>query len=99
MRRKLLIIRRVVGSSMEPTLKDGRIVLASGILKLRERDVVVLEHSGLEKIKRISSIEGGLVFVAGDNPAKSTDSRQFGPLQSKVIIGTVIWPRRRTMKT
>lgn len=90
---RLLIIRRVVGASMEPTLTEGQVVLASGLIPLRLSTVVVLRHAGIEKIKRIDKLENGTVFVTGDNPAASTDSRHFGALPAEVVIGTVFWPR------
>ena len=83
---------------MEPTIRVGQIVLASDLMKPREGDVVILHHDGLEKIKRLQRIDNGSVYVVGDNEAASTDSRAFGALPETVIIATVVWPRRRTMK-
>ena len=83
---------------MEPTFKAGQIVLASGLAKPREGDVVIVQHDGLEKIKRLRRIDNGIVYVVGDNAAASTDSRTFGSLPKAAIIATVLWPRRRTMK-
>ena len=97
MRRKLLLIRRVVGSSMEPTFAEGQVLIASPLARVRLHDVVLLRHNGLEKLKRVAKLEGGMVFLAGDNPAASTDSRHFGRLSKDVITGTVIWPRRHTL--
>jgi signal peptidase I len=33
-------------------------------------------------------------FVEGDNHEHSTDSRVYGPIRRKQIIGTVAWPRK-----
>ena len=33
------------------------------------------------------------VFLVGDNPLASTDSRDFGWLPQEHIIGRVIWPQ------
>lgn len=97
-RRKLLVVRRIVGSSMEPTFRAGQLVLASGFAKPRDGDVVIFQHDGLEKIKRLQHTTNGTIYVVGDNAAGSTDSRAFGALPETVIIATVVWPRRRTMK-
>ena len=83
---------------MEPTFKAGTIIIASGLRTPQEQDTVVINHDGLEKIKRLEKLESGKVFVVGDNAAASTDSRQFGWLDEAAIIAKVIWPRRRTIK-
>ncbi len=78
---------------MLPKLTPGRIVLAWSARRLKIGDVVILLHSGLEKIKRIDRIEGETVYVLGDNPTMSTDSRQFGFVPKKQILARIIWPR------
>lgn len=86
-------VRRVVGESMVPTLHPGTIVVVKPIETYEERDIVVIEHDGLEKIKRIKHINENMVYVLGDNPAESTDSREFGWVDEKIVRGKVIWPR------
>jgi phage repressor protein C with HTH and peptisase S24 domain len=91
---KLLTVRRVVGESMMPTLRPGALVIAIPAHRLRPKDIVIVTHNGLEKIKRIERIENAQVFVVGDNPAHSTDSRMFGWLDQVAVTARVIWPRR-----
>ena len=87
-------MRRVAGESMLPALRPGGIVLAHAFFRtLRAGDVVIARHDGLEKIKRIRRIEPPRVFLVGDNPGRSTDSRQFGWLDERAVIGKVVWPR------
>ncbi len=90
----MILLRRVVGMSMAPTLKPGQIVVA---LKWPSRpqvgSVVIIWHDGREKIKRIQAIEREGVFVVGDNPDGSVDSRQFGHVPPHAIKAKVIWPR------
>ena len=46
----------------------------------------------LEIIKRITAIDaGGAIVLEGDNPAASTDSRQFGPVTRAHIVARVRW--------
>lgn len=93
---KLLLIRRVVGESMAPTLRPAQIIVASGaVRRLRPGQVVVVRHGGLEKIKRLARVDqaGGQVFVTGDNREQSTDSRHFGWLPRRAVLAVVIWPR------
>jgi phage repressor protein C with HTH and peptisase S24 domain len=86
-------MRRVSGNSMVPTLHDGQLVVGRQTRDLAAGDVVIVSHNGLEKIKRIERHEGDLVYLLGDNPAESTDSRSLGWLPAKTILAKVIWPK------
>jgi hypothetical protein len=98
-----LLIRRVVGVSMQPVLHDGQIILAYP----RQRsygagDVVIFSHDGRDKVKRIigTRVHDDLteVFVQGDNTSASTDSRDFGWVPVEYIRGKLIWPLQRLLK-
>lgn len=89
----MFIIRRVVGKSMLPSLRPGQIVICvRRIRNLKPGHVVVIRHKGVEKIKRISDITSNGIFVLGDNPNSSTDSRDFGSISRKNVAAKVIWP-------
>lgn len=53
----------------------------------------MVNHDSLEKIKRIARSEHGRVYLLGDNPQASTDSRTFGWLGEEHIRGVLYWPR------
>lgn len=78
---------------MYPTFKSDDIVLVNKLSyflnKPKIEDVVVLKR---EKyiIKRIKKIDGGRFFVVGDNKKESTDSRKFGWIGKKDILGKVV---------
>jgi type IV secretory pathway protease TraF len=78
---------------MLPAYKPGQIVVAIRYKKLKPGNVVIINHNGLEKIKRISKKDGDKLFVLGDNAAVSTDSRQFGWLVDEQVLGKVIWSK------
>jgi len=78
---------------MLPSLKAGQLVIGRQTRDLRPGDVVIVSHSGLEKIKRIEKQQGDLIYLLGDNAAASTDSRSFGWVQAKTIIAKVVWPK------
>ncbi len=83
---------------MLPTYRDGDAVLVdAGVyvdLVPRPGDVVLAAHpfhTDVRMIKRVQRITpDGRIFVVGDNPAESTDSRTFGALQPSQILGRLI---------
>ncbi len=88
---KPFIIRRVVGRSMWPAIRPDQIIVVRGLfIKLRIDDIVIFEHEGKEKIKRIKLIHDNQIYLIGDNPPFSNDSRHFGWLPREVVIGKVL---------
>lgn len=75
---------------MLPTFGHGRIVVGWRFMRPRVGDVVIAKHHRIELIKRVSELEGGKVFLLGDNAEASTDSRQFGWLPVKAIVAVVV---------
>jgi nickel-type superoxide dismutase maturation protease len=85
---------RVEGNSMLPVLQGGDIVLAKKTGDLKVNDIVVANHPFRKTfiIKRITKITtDGKFFLSGDNPDESTDSRTFGEISEKDILGKVIY--------
>ena len=89
---------------MQPTLEPGDRVL---VRRLRQKaapslgSVVVTWHpqrSELRLIKRLKNVEGTGLWLLGDNPAASNDSRQLGAVPTKLLIGEVVGrlPRRES---
>ncbi len=91
-----LIIRRIVGDSMAPTLQHGQLVVfaSSARRPVGVGDVVMFRHDGRDKIKRIARSELGRIYLLGDNPEGSTDSRTFGWVGAETVVGVLVWPRR-----
>ena len=89
----MIYIRKVVGKSMHPTLREKQIVIVSLARKFKTGDVVVAFMDGREVIKRITQIKKGSVFLEGDNKKHSTDSRTLGWLPDRHVIGKVIFPK------
>ena len=69
------------GKSMNPTLRDGEVVLVDRAAKIEVGDIVVARHpveQTSELVKRVARInEHGHYFLVGDNPEDSNDSRHF----------------------
>lgn len=78
---------------MLPSLTAGQVVVGRRTDDLRPGDVVIVSHDGLEKIKRIERQQGDLLYLLGDNPGRSTDSRNFGWVQAHHIVAKVVWPK------
>lgn len=78
---------------MMPVLPPGTYVVGTRIFrKLEVGDTVIFLHEGKEKIKRISQMDGTRLFVIGDHPEASVDSRQFGWVEQETVIAKVFWP-------
>lgn len=93
----LLLSRFIIsGHSMEPNILQGQTVLASSIpylfSKPKINDIVALRErkSGKVFIKRIVKVDGEKYFVSGDNKKDSMDSKDFGWIERKEIVGRVI---------
>jgi nickel-type superoxide dismutase maturation protease len=82
---------------MSPTLRPEENVLVNRLsylfAKPKTCDIVALKDPRDKKIliKRISEIKNNKYFVLGDNKTASTDSRTFGWISKKDIIGKVIF--------
>ena len=87
---------RVKGSSMEPLYPAGSFMLCIA-LPVRKGDVVIVEKNGRRMLKRVQGLPGtringkilskGYYYVLGYNPDSSTDSRSFGAVHRKEILG------------
>jgi nickel-type superoxide dismutase maturation protease len=84
---------RVEGDSMQPTLKHGEEILVKPTENFQIGDIVVANHPFKQSviiIKRISEINEKGLFLLGDNPIESTDSRSFGEVLKKNVLGKVV---------
>lgn len=78
---------------MEPSYHDGDVVLATRWKKPRVGDVVIVPDPRMHErllVKRIVAENGETVHLAGDNALESTDSRSFGAVRKKDLIGKII---------
>jgi len=89
-----LMIRKVTGDSMSPALPNGALVWGwKWFNTLKTGNIIIFKHNDKEKIKRLEKIEDSKLHVVGDNRAKSTDSRNFGLIETDSVVAKVIWPR------
>ncbi|MBP1694330.1 MAG: uncharacterized protein H6Q37_2213 [Chloroflexi bacterium] len=93
----MLRIFKVSENSLDPVIREGDFVLTSKIpflfAHLKFGDIVVFDHPVygrlIKKIEKISA-DGEEIFVVGIHEL-SVDSRQFGPVDRRIILGKVIW--------
>ncbi|MDB5179276.1 MAG: putative phage repressor [Patescibacteria group bacterium] len=81
---------RVAGESMLPAFRPGDTLLGWRWFRPRAGQAVVARQAGRPIIKRIARLEGERVFLAGDNPPHSTDSRHFGAVSRAQIEAKII---------
>ncbi|MHB8443452.1 MAG: nickel-type superoxide dismutase maturation protease [Patescibacteria group bacterium] len=89
---------KVKGDSMYPTIADGSVVFISFLKYLflppKVGDIVVIKTDKFNNIlilKRISDIKNNEYYVLGDNLNDSFDSRKFGYIEKRHIIGKVLF--------
>ena len=81
---------------MQPTLEPGDRVLVKRLGRRPApslRSVVVTWHpqrSELRLIKRLNRVDSTGLWLLGDNPAESIDSRQLGAVPTNLLIGEVV---------
>ena len=79
---------------MEPTLKNGSAVLVSGIPFLFSKpsigDIVAFKRNDKVIIKRIKKRVNDKYYLIGDNQRDSLDSKKFGWILVKDILGKVV---------
>lgn len=83
----------VEGGSMRPGFAPGDRLLAVSPWPLRTGQVVAAldPRTGRLLVKRVAAVSDGLVDLRGDSSAASTDSRHFGAVPRRLIVGRVIY--------
>lgn len=90
---------------MAPTLEPGdRVLVDLGAYRRKDPEpgdvALVLGPDGVPLAKRVAErptaeraprASGPLFLVLGDNPARSMDSRTFGPLSRDRFRGRIVW--------
>ena len=84
-------IKRIVGMPNETlSLHDGKVVLLGKDGDVNSRLDEPYLAPGVKKEFQAATMAADEYFVLGDNRDESSDSRDWGPLRSKYIVGRVI---------
>lgn len=54
-------------------------------------DIVVFERNNLLMVKRVRKVYASKVFIIGDNRCDSLDSKKYGTIPIKNILGRVFY--------
>jgi phage repressor protein C with HTH and peptisase S24 domain len=82
---------RVEGDSMLPAYMAGDLLLGWRLVRRPGmHQVVVIRHEGRTLIKRLVTQDDKGIWVVGDNPLRSTDSRHFGALPHAALEAVII---------
>lgn len=86
----------VPSMSMYPTIKPGQFILADSNAYVQHEpstgDIIIFKHQANTLIKRIAnnpnkqSNASPLIYVLGDHPTASIDSRQFGLISKQQVL-------------
>lgn len=89
-----LFVARGEGDSMEPTLRDGDVIIVdTSQQSINSQDRLwALSYGDLGMIKRVIAEPGGGLLVKSDNPAAGNFTAHDGEVQ---VVGRVVWIGRR----
>ena len=89
---KRLYMRFVKGESMLPTFTAGEVFFINSKYILQIGSVYVFHqpHTGELVMKRLHKIVNGDLYFVGDNADASYDSRNYGYVSTKAVIGEAV---------
>ena len=79
---------------MSPTFQPGDRLLVVRSRRAGPGDLVVVPDprpGGKVLLKRVEGLEGRSLTLTGDNPTASTDSRLFGPVPRRTVLGRPVY--------
>lgn len=87
-----LVIVKVVGDSMAPTLLGGdKVMLDTRVTKALENAIYAIQTDGLVRIKRLTRKIDGSFVISSDNPAYPSEFVPAAEADRLRIIGRAVW--------
>jgi phage repressor protein C with HTH and peptisase S24 domain len=92
-----LILMRIMGDSMEPTIKDGDMVMIDkGRTRILSGMIYAIGVNDTINIKRVEAMSGGLVRIISDNREEYPSYEH--PTDQIRILGQVVWFARQLVR-
>ncbi len=87
-----LMLETAIGKSMQPTIRDGDIILIDSTdRQFREFGVYVLEYHGERLVKRVQrKLDGGLLLIS-DNAIYEPERIPSERASGVTVVGRVVW--------
>jgi len=85
---------RLHDTSMVPALQPGDRLIALRWLPVRPGDIVVIRDPAYPPrllVKRLAERTPAGYLVRADNPNVGSDSRHFGVVPRRLVLGRVVW--------
>ena len=95
----MLKLIKVTGNSLYPDYREGDYVMVVTVpfFPFKGGDTIVFRHPTYgTMIKKITRVDLDGIHVVGSHP-DSIDSRRFGSIQRRDVVGKVIWHIRKPM--
>jgi len=90
----MILLRRINGNSMHPTLRDGDYIVAHNYFfkKLSIGDIVIVDHAIYgEIIKRVSHIDDAdNLWLVGDG-ADTLSTQKMGAIPRSALAARILW--------
>ncbi len=90
----MFLFLKVCGHSMEPYAREGDFVFTLPFCQPKVGDVTVIQHKAMFLLKRLKKQNASAYWFEGDNKAESTDSRMFGWIDQKDVVGKAFVARK-----
>ncbi|MGD9476106.1 S24 family peptidase [Shinella sp. G-2] len=82
----------IKGDSMEPTLRDGDVVIVDTTIdQVRDNAIYVIVYAGNLLVKRVSLMRNGSVTLVSDNPRHPPETVPPDEVPDLQIAGRVMW--------
>lgn len=83
--KNLLVLRRIRGHSMQPTLMSGEKVIFSSLKRPKKGDIVMMKVGNIDYVKRLN-FSAGVYSLIGDN---SSDSKDIVGIDKRFCLGII----------